>query len=102
MRPVGARRGTTVVQGSKVNPGRFPQSKRPPSKAELTVWVGYRRKKTRVVAARQLPGLLEQYARQGIRAVAKDQMSQDIIGETFIVRRLTKAPAWTYYVGTTR
>jgi hypothetical protein len=93
-KPVGARPGTRVTQASRVNPNRWPRAGEN-AKAELTVWFGPMRKRTFTVAMGEVERKLEQAARNHQRAVARAQMSGDLIGESRKIRsRPGKPERW--------
>lgn len=94
-KPRGAKPGTRVVQGSKVDPQRFPDAGRDP-KADVTIWLGQmRRRKLTGVPHSKVRQLVERQAQNKVKAQAVDAMSGDLIAASFPVRKIGKPERWT-------
>lgn len=99
VRPRGARPGTRVVQGSKANPGRWPNAGGQNRKVDVKYWTGARwRHRAAGIPASRARGILEQYSRDRIKARAYDAMSGDLVGEVHQVRTSPGKPnKWSYW-----
>lgn len=96
VKPKGGKPGERVVQGSKVDPQRWPEAGKD-RKADVTIHRGNMRKRVmRDVPMDRVNALIQRQASNKVRAVARDAMSQDVVAQSFAVRKIGKPERWTY------